>query len=79
MIIYQLLLRAFGNRNCVPGGSQEKNGTGKSNENDQEKRQRRKKKPESTTGNNQVNTQENPKHSRATTDNDPSPDKREAS
>ena len=29
MIIYQLLLRAFGNRTCVPGGSYAKNGSGK--------------------------------------------------
>jgi len=29
MIIYQLLLRAFGNRNCVPGGSYAQNGSGK--------------------------------------------------
>lgn len=29
MIIYQLLLRAFGNRVCVPGGSYAQNGSGK--------------------------------------------------
>ncbi|MCR5709398.1 MAG: alpha-amylase [Bacteroidales bacterium] len=29
MIIYQLLLRAFGNRSCVPGGSYSENGSGK--------------------------------------------------
>ena len=29
MIIYQLLLRAFGNRPCVPGGSYAQNGSGK--------------------------------------------------
>ena len=29
MIVYQLLLRAFGNRTCVPGGSYARNGSGK--------------------------------------------------
>lgn len=29
MIIYQLLLRAFGNRSCIPGGSYAENGSGK--------------------------------------------------
>ena len=29
MIIYQLLLRAFGNRHCVPGGTYSQNGSGK--------------------------------------------------
>ena len=32
MIIYQLLLRAFGNRSCVPGGSYAENGSGKFND-----------------------------------------------
>ena len=32
MIIYQLLLRAFGNRSCVPGGSYARNGSGKFND-----------------------------------------------
>lgn len=32
MIIYQLLLRAFGNRTCVPGGSYARNGSGKFND-----------------------------------------------
>ena len=32
MIIYQLLLRAFGNRPCVPGGSYAENGSGKFND-----------------------------------------------
>ena len=32
MIIYQLLLRAFGNRPCVPGGSYAQNGSGKFND-----------------------------------------------
>ena len=32
MIIYQLLLRAFGNRVCVPGGSYAQNGSGKFND-----------------------------------------------
>ena len=32
MIVYQLLLRAFGNRPCVPGGSYAKNGSGKFND-----------------------------------------------
>lgn len=32
MIIYQLLLRAFGNRTCVPGGSYSQNGSGKFND-----------------------------------------------
>ena len=32
MIIYQLLLRAFGNRACVPGGSYAQNGSGKFND-----------------------------------------------
>ena len=32
MIIYQLLLRAFGNRSCVPGGSYAQNGSGKFND-----------------------------------------------
>ena len=36
MIIYQLLLRAFGNRNCVPGGSYAQNGSGKFNDIDDE-------------------------------------------
>ena len=36
MIIYQLLLRAFGNRTCVPGGSYAKNGSGKFNDIDDE-------------------------------------------
>ena len=32
MIVYQLLLRAFGNRACVPGGSYAENGSGKFND-----------------------------------------------
>jgi len=32
VIIYQLLLRAFGNRSCVPGGSYLQNGSGKFND-----------------------------------------------
>jgi len=32
MVIYQLLLRAFGNRNCIPGGSYAQNGSGKFND-----------------------------------------------
>lgn len=32
MIVYQLLLRAFGNRPCVPGGSYAVNGSGKFND-----------------------------------------------
>ena len=36
MIIYQLLLRAFGNRTCIPGGSYAQNGSGKFNDIDEE-------------------------------------------
>lgn len=32
VIIYQLLLRAFGNRHCVPGGSWSENGSGRFND-----------------------------------------------
>ena len=43
MIIYQLLLRAFGNRPTVPGGSLAENGSGKFNDIDDEELRRLKK------------------------------------
>ena len=43
MIYYQLLIRAFGNRPCVPGGSYAENGSGKFNDIDTEELLRLKK------------------------------------
>ena len=78
MIIYQLLLRAFGNRNCVPGGSYAKNGAGKFNDIDDEELRRLKKLSVGAVWYTGVISHATKTHFRSVPDNDPSLVKGEA-
>ena len=78
MIIYQLLLRAFGNRSCVPGGSYAKNGAGKFNDIDDEELSRLKRLSVDAVWYTGVISHATRTHFRSVPDNDPSLVKGEA-
>ena len=78
MIIYQLLLRAFGNRTCVPGGSYAKNGAGKFNDIDEEEFSRLKRLSVDAVWYTGVISHATRTHFRSVPDNDPSLVKGEA-
>jgi glycosidase len=78
VIIYQLLLRAFGNRNCVPGGSYARNGAGKFNDIDEEELLRLKKLSVGAVWYTGVISHATRTHFRSIPDNDPSLVKGEA-
>jgi glycosidase len=78
VIIYQLLLRAFGNRTCVPGGSYAKNGAGKFNDIDDEELSRLKRLSVDAVWYTGVISHATRTHFRSIPDNDPSLVKGEA-
>ena len=78
MIIYQLLLRAFGNRTCVPGGSYAVNGAGKFNDIDDEEFSRLKRLSVDAVWYTGVISHATRTHFRSVPDNDPSLVKGEA-